>query len=349
MKIMATQPRKNASLILWLTLLCLMVFSMVLVGGITRLTHSGLSIAEWKPITGILPPMNEAEWQREFSVYQRTPEYLKINAGMSLPAFKSIFFWEYFHRLLGRMIGIVFILPYVFFLIRKQLPSPLARRLLLGLFLGGLEGVMGWLMVKSGLVDNPHVSHYRLAAHLLLALAIFGYFFWILLDLCAWNRETTPPQAPVLRNCSRILLALLVLEIIYGALTAGLRAGIGYNTFPMMNGYWWPPDMLMMSPVWINFFENRTAVQWAHRLVALLFFIGVIAFRALAARYRLSKAQKLSLNLLTVCLVLQVSLGIATVLTVVPVSLGVLHQAGAFALFAALTLVYRSFAASLAK
>ncbi len=349
MKIMATSSTTNRPVILWLSLLCLMVFSMVLVGGITRLTHSGLSIAEWKPVTGILPPGNETEWQEEFATYQKTPEYLKVNAGMSLSEFKSIFFWEYFHRLLGRLIGIAFIIPYAFFLFRRRLQARLSRRLLLGFFLGGLEGVMGWLMVKSGLVDNPHVSHYRLAAHLLLALAIFGYFFWIIMDLCAWGKENMALSTSLLKKLSLALLAGLVLEIICGAFTAGLRAGIGYNTFPMMNGYWIPPDTFHLSPLWMNFLENRTTIQWTHRLLALALFLGIAGFRFYASRSPLTKTQRRAVNLLVAVLVLQITLGILTLVYVVPVGLGVLHQAGAFVLFAALMLVYRSFAASLAK
>ena len=320
---------------IWIGTICLMVFCMVVVGGVTRLTHSGLSIAEWKPIMGALPPVHEKDWQDVFQKYQQTPEYQKINQGMSLHEFKKIFFWEYLHRLLGRLIGVVFLVPYLFFLLTKRLQGRLAKRLALGFVLGGLEGVMGWLMVKSGLVNRPQVSHYRLAAHLVIAFLIFAWFFWILLGLVL-GEKSDEGERRSLKTFSWILLGFTSLEVVYGAFVAGLKAGFVYNTFPTMDGEWLPTGFWALEPRWVNLFENSTSVQFIHRWIAMTLSLSIVGFYMYARRFILTDTQRRSICLLLMAVVLQVSLGISTLLLRVPLSLAVLHQAGAFVLFAAI-------------
>lgn len=333
----------NRPILIWLIVVCALIFSMVVVGGITRLTHSGLSIAEWKPVTGILPPLNEAGWEEAFAQYRETPEYLKVNRGMSLGDFKSIFFWEYFHRLLGRLTALAYAGPFLFFLFRRRLGQGLARRLFIGLILGSLEGPMGWCMVKSGLVDAPHVSHYRLAAHLALAFIVFAYLFRILLDLRAGIPGGRKGVAAPLKTASLCVIAVVCLEVLYGAFTAGLKAGYSYNTFPKMNGRWIPPDLFLLSPLWRNFFENGAGVQFLHRAIGLLLFLGILAFRFQAGRLPLNPEQRWGVNLLVALLIAQGALGVFTLLYIIPVGLAVLHQATAFLLFAVSLFVYYSF------
>ena len=331
-------------LLVWLAAVCALIFSMVVVGGITRLTRSGLSITEWKPVTGALPPLSEKTWEETFAKYKETPEYLKINRGMNLDQFKSIFFWEYIHRLLGRLTGLVYLVPFLFFLLRRKPGKDLARRLWIGLFLGSLEGPMGWCMVKSGLVDAPRVSHYRLAAHLALAFIVFAYLFKIILDLRFKNSQEGKPSVSSLRTPAFWLIVGICLEVLYGAFTAGLKAGYGYNTFPTMNGHWIPPDFFLLSPLWKNFFENGSGVQFLHRAIGAALLLGILAFRFQAGRYSLNREQKWGVNLLVAIFAVQAVLGILTLVFVVPISLAVLHQGAAVLLFAASLFVYHSFA-----
>jgi len=320
----------------WLLGCCALVFAMVVVGGATRLTHSGLSIVEWQPIVGTLPPLTDAQWQQAFVKYQQTPEFRQVNHAMDIAAFKGIFWWEYFHRLLGRLIGVAFVMPLVWFAVRRRLPPGLGLPLATIFALGGLQGAMGWYMVSSGLVDDPHVSHFRLAAHLGLALAIFAGMFWIALSLL---RPPLPRHSPRTRELGRagIAVAMLIFAMaLTGGLVAGLRAGSAYNTFPLMNGYIVPPEILVLVPWYENFAYNMATVQFDHRLLAWvlalvipLFWWRMCGHPALPARARLGA------NLLLGALALQFSLGVATLLMHVPVILGVLHQAGAVLLFAA--------------
>ncbi|MBI3541431.1 MAG: COX15/CtaA family protein [Deltaproteobacteria bacterium] len=334
------------ALISWLAVVSFLIFSMVVIGGVTRLTHSGLSMVEWKPLMGAIPPLHEQAWQEVFQKYQQSPEYQVINQGMTLQKFKSIFFWEYFHRLLGRLIGLVFIVPYFFFLWKGTLPKGLAQKLIPAFFIGGLEGVMGWLMVKSGLVDLPRVSPYRLAAHLLIAFFLFAYLFWILLDLIVEGElENLVSEAHIckLKSISRWILALIVLAVIYGALTAGLKAGYGYNTFPKMDGEWFPSGFFALQPHWRNFFENGVSVQFIHRTIGILLLVTVTSFWVYARRWVLSPRQFFGVNFLLLMVLVQVFLGITTLLLIVPVSLAVLHQAIAFILFAVAIFMVRTF------
>lgn len=310
----------------WLFACCALVYAMVVVGGVTRLTHSGLSIVEWQPIIGAVPPLSEAQWMKTFGEYQLTPEYQKVNQGMSLAAFKSIFWWEYFHRLLGRTIGFVFLLPLLWFWRRGYIDRPLVLKLAGIFLLGGLQGAMGWYMVKSGLVDDPRVSQYRLTAHLALALAIYAAMLWTALDLLYRGAKVRQPQ---LRRFSWIVTAMVAYMVVTGGLVAGTHAGLAYNTFPLMNGHWVPPEIFMLDPWPLNFFNNLATVQFDHRLGAWLLALLVPWLWLKARRATLTPRARLMLNLLAGMLALQITLGISTLLLVVPVPLAAAHQAGA--------------------
>ncbi len=309
---------------------------MVVVGGVTRLTHSGLSITEWQPIVGTLPPLTAADWDAAFAKYRATPEYLQVNQGMTLDAFKGIFWWEYFHRLLGRLIGVAFFVPFVWLAARRRIPPGYAGALAAIFVLGGLQGAMGWYMVQSGLVDDPRVSHFRLTAHLALAFLIFAALFWTALSLLFPQRA--PLQAAADRSARRWafgIVALVFAMVLTGGLVAGLRAGFAYNTFPLMQGAMVPPEILMLEPWWKNFFWNMATVQFDHRTGAWLLFLLVPVLRWKLARapgmpVRAEKGGDALLAMLGV----QIALGIATLLMVVPLHLAALHQAGAVILFA---------------
>jgi cytochrome c oxidase assembly protein subunit 15 len=308
---------------------------MVVVGGVTRLTHSGLSMTEWQPLIGTVPPLDASQWDEVFRGYQRTPEYLAINRGMTLDEFKGIFWWEYFHRLLGRSIGAAFLLPLLYFLLRGRLGIALAGRLC-GIFvLGALQGGLGWYMVKSGLVDDPHVSQYRLTAHLGLAVLIYGAILWTALGQLSPARSHAgrPTHGMVLAAAS--LAGLIFVMVLSGGMVAGTRAGFVYDTFPLMDGRWIPPGLLALDPWFLNFFENVTTVQFDHRLVAwtLVLLTPILWLRA--RRAPLSERGRLCWNLLLGMLAVQVSLGIGTLLLGVPVILAAAHQAGALLLFSA--------------
>jgi cytochrome c oxidase assembly protein subunit 15 len=328
--------RAERAVAAWLLACCALVFAMIVVGGVTRLTHSGLSITEWQPIVGTLPPLSEQDWQAAFDKYRATPEYRQVNKGMSLEAFKGIFWWEYFHRLLGRLIGVAFLAPLLWFASRRSIPPgygwPLA-----GIFvLGGLQGAMGWYMVKSGLVDNPSVSHFRLTAHLGLAFVILGAMLWVALTLLHPHREAAAtPAARSARRWAFGIVALVFVMVLTGGFVAGIRAGFAYNTFPLMNGAWIPPEILMLEPAWKNFFWNMATVQFDHRAGAWLLFllVPVLWWKLRVADGVPARAEKGG-HLLLAVLAIQIALGIATLLLVVPLPLAALHQAGAVAVFA---------------
>jgi cytochrome c oxidase assembly protein subunit 15 len=327
---------------IWLLACCAMVFAMVVVGGVTRLTHSGLSIVEWQPILGTLPPMNEAQWLEAFGKYQLTPEYLKVNHGMSVGEFKSIFWWEYFHRLLGRTIGIAFLLPLLIFWRLGQIDRALALRLA-GIFaLGAAQGAMGWYMVKSGLVDDPRVSQYRLTAHLGVALAIYAAMLWTALGLLHPGAGVADARHFPLRSFSWIITAVIAYTAVTGGFVAGIRAGFAYNTFPLMNGHLVPPEIFMLDPWHLNFFNNMATVQFDHRLGAWLLALLVPWFWLKARRGALAPRVRLASHLMLGMLGLQVTLGIATLLLVVPVPLAAAHQGGAVLLLTAALLANHS-------
>ncbi len=326
----------------WLFTVAFMVFAMVVLGGITRLTHSGLSMVEWRPVTGWLPPMSEALWEEVFSKYRAFPEYNERNLGMTLSEFKGIFWFEFLHRLWGRVIGLAFFLPFLFFLVKGWMNRPLIMHSAALLTLGGLQGGLGWFMVKSGLVDRPDVSQYRLAAHLCLALIIYGYLIWVGLSTCT---ESKPSTLPVnVRNASFWLISLIFVTAFSGALVAGLDAGLTYNTFPLMDGGVIPNGYLDMVPWYLNFFESIPAVQFNHRVLAVLTFFSIVLTWFFARQHNLSCVQRRAANFLMVMVCIQVGLGITTLLLAVPVSFAALHQAGAVILLGVSVWVAHSFA-----
>jgi cytochrome c oxidase assembly protein subunit 15 len=318
----------------WLLALSGMVLVQVMLGAVTRLTDSGLSIMEWRPIMGAIPPLNDAEWHRVFDIYRQIAEYKVVNAGMTLDGFKAIFWWEYLHRLWGRLIGIAFLVPFVWFWVRGQLRGRKARNLLAIFALGGLQGLMGWIMVKSGFADRTDVSQYRLVAHLMLALLIYGLLVWQALNLL----QAAEPAAPAdlrdrLRRHGIVMTALIVLEIAIGGFVAGLDAGLIYNNFPMMGEHWIATDLFFQAPWWINFTENPATVQFLHRLMSGFVAIALISLVVRARRSALPYGLKRRFYYLPFGLLLQAALGIATLMLVVPLPLAVAHQAGAFLLF----------------
>ncbi len=313
-----------------------MIFAMAVIGAITRLTESGLSIMEWAPLSGIIPPLSEAEWQRLFALYQQIPEYREKNPGMTLAEFETIFWWEYVHRLWGRLIGLAFALPLLWFLVTGRVRRPLLPHLAAMLALGGLQGLLGWYMVASGFAERTDVSQYRLVAHLLAAVGIYAYILWVALGLLEPPRGPAPAATRRLRIALWAFAGLVGLTIASGGFVAGLRAGLIYNTFPLMDGRIIPAGYGALDPWILNLFETVEAVQFNHRVLAILVVVVAIALFVWSRRLPLEAGQRRALLLVKLVALLQLGLGIATLLMAVPVPLAALHQAGAFAL---LTLV----------
>lgn len=322
----------NRRVAIWLLVCCALVFAMVVLGGVTRLTGSGLSMVDWKPVTGVLPPLSDAEWQKTFEMYQQSPEFQKVNAHMDVEAFKGIFWLEFLHRLLGRLIGVVFLVPFIYFAAKGYIQAREWPKYLLMFVLGGAQGVLGWYMVKSGLVDDPHVSQYRLTAHLVAAFLIYAYMFWVALSLL-FPRQSDG-RHPWFGKAVGIT-SLISVTVISGGFVAGLKAGKIFNTFPMMGDYWVPPGVMALEPAWRNFFDNPATVQLDHRILAISTFFVVIAFWAGLRRSRLHRRALLAGNWLVAALFVQVALGILTLLYFVPTALGATHQAVAMLLFTA--------------
>lgn len=319
---MVTERREQdaRAVALWLFAVAGLVALMVVIGGLTRLTESGLSMVEWKPITGWLPPLSETAWAAEFEKYKQFPEYQKINIGMTLEGFKSIFWLEYIHRLLGRLIGVAFALPMILFWIGGRIPTGMKPHLVLMFLLGGSQGALGWFMVASGLVDHPDVSHYRLTAHLGLAFFIYAYLLWGGLSLIRHGR-----MVRAVNGIAAIFAVIVFLQVLSGGLVAGLNAGLAHNTWPLMEGAFIPDGLLIVEPWWHNFTENAMTVQFQHRMLAYIVFVLALG-TSVALKHRAPVG--LRHGLLTAVLV-QVGLGIATLMAHVPVALGTLHQAGA--------------------
>ncbi len=319
---------------MWLFACCALVFAMVVVGGVTRLTHSGLSITEWQPIVGTVPPLSESAWNDAFTRYRVTPEYRDVNHGMTLREFKGIFWWEYFHRLLGRAIGVAFLLPYLWFLLRRRIPPGYAKPLA-GIFvLGGLQGALGWFMVESGLVSDPRVSQFRLTAHLGLAFLIYAAMLWTGLSLMFTGRvDRGQPGVRRARRLAFGVAALVFAMVLSGGFVAGIRAGFAYNTFPLMQGRWVPPEIMMLSPWWKNFFWNLATVQFDHRMIAWLLALSIPYAWWQLRRSQAPLRARRGADVLVAGLAVQVSLGIATLVNVVPVPLAAMHQAGALVVF----------------
>ncbi len=316
---------------IWLLCICGMVFAMIVLGGFTRLTESGLSMTNWRPVTGWLPPLSDASWLAHFEAYRTSPEYLQINRGMSLDEFKGIFWLEYLHRLWGRIIGLAFAIPFSLFLWKRWIDKRLFLRLSALFLLGGFQGVIGWWMVKSGLIDQPDVSQYRLAVHLIVAFVIVALGLWFALDLL--SPETVAVGAGV-RRTATVTLGLVFVTVFSGALVAGLNAGMIYNTFPLMLGEVFPSEGFQLEPWYRNFFEDIPTVQFDHRLLAMTTFAAALLlwFQARAESPEVRKRA----NLLILAGSVQVALGIATLLLVVPITLAAAHQAGAVVLLAAI-------------
>lgn len=317
----SARPR---ALVRWLAIVAAMICLMVVVGGITRLTESGLSMTRWEPVSGAIPPLNDAQWQHEFNSYRATPEYQKVNRGMSLDEFKGIFFWEYVHRLLGRLIGVVFAVPLAWFAWRRAIPKGYGWRLTGILALGGLQGAIGWWMVASGLVDRPDVSHIRLAIHLLVALFILSCTVWTALDLARTARLPEAPRASM-PTIAIWALSLLALQLMFGAYVAGLNAGFAFNSWPKMGDEWFPADTPMLTPWLSNLVDNPIVVQFIHRWLAFAVAGAALVLAIKAVR----RGLELPAYALVAVVAAQILLGIATLLSGVNIVIAVMHQANA--------------------
>ncbi len=328
------QRRYNRQIAYWLLACAAVIFGMIVLGGVTRLTHSGLSMVEWRPLVGIIPPISEQDWLDVFAKYKLFPEYQKVNYGMSLDEFKYIFMYEYLHRVLGRIIGLIYFIPMVYFFVTQKVAGGYKRKLTILFVMGGLQGLMGWFMVMSGLVDNPRVSQYRLTAHLGLAVLIYAYMLWVAMDLLL-----EPVKGHIHNNIARfskVLVWLIYFMILTGGLVAGIRAGFAYNTWPLMGEWFFPPGLFPEQLGFKAVFEDITTVQFNHRMFAyfLTVCIAIFVYKGTTARMLSGKAHTAMFALL-IALILQVGLGISTLIYLVPVPLAAAHQAGAVVLLSA--------------
>ena len=318
-----TQDPDRRAVGYWLLFMTAIVLLMVMVGGATRLTESGLSMVDWRPVTGTLPPLNDTEWTEEFAKYQTSPEYRLRNSDMTVEEFKGIFYWEWGHRLLGRLIGLFFFVPMVWFWLKGSVPEGYKPKLLVLFVLGGSQGALGWYMVMSGLVDEPAVSHYRLTAHLGLALFIMAALFWTALSLLRPEPVRGDKQ---LKMLTHIIAVVLILQILMGALVAGLKAGLIFNSWPMMGEGFVPDGLLAIEPMWLNFLDNAITVQFDHRIGAYILF-GLSLILMWRGRTQPARLRQATI-LFAVAVVLQMMLGIITLILEVPVFWGTAHQGG---------------------
>jgi cytochrome c oxidase assembly protein subunit 15 len=320
-----TKDRNNRHVAIWLFIVCAFVFTMIVVGGITRLTESGLSMVNWEPISGIIPPLNESEWNAEFDAYKQYPEYQQVNMGMTLDEFKNIFFWEYSHRLLGRLIGVIYAVPFFIFLARKKIKRVLKPHLWTLLALGGGQGLLGWYMVKSGLVDQPDVSHYRLTAHLGLAVLIYTYAFWLGLGLLLTKSKKALGRP---KHLIRSYVVLLIVQILLGGLVAGLNAGLVSDTWPLMFGQIIPDGAFDGGYGIMSIFDDPLTIHFEHRTFAY-----IVAMTAVVIWWKLksdtSVTVKLAANLVLLTVIIQITLGVLTVMNMVAIPIAAAHQAGA--------------------
>jgi len=335
------KQKDNKNVIYWLLTGCILIFIMVVVGGITRLTDSGLSISNYKLITGTIPPMGEAEWQEAFELYQQYPEYQKLHSHFTLEDFKGIYFWEWLHRVIGRLIGLVFIFPFIYFLITKQLTKKTIKKCLVLLVLGGFQGFLGWYMVKSGLVDMPDVSHFRLAAHLTTAFLTFAATLWVALDLMYPNKKIIDKK---FRNLIIVSYLALIFQIVYGAFVAGLKAGLLHNHWPFMNeGKFMHETVYILEPFYKNLIENPSGIQFIHRTFAYVVVVFILIIWYQGKKMTLTKLQNKALDSLFILVFVQFLLGVLTIIYQVPMWLGVAHQVGAFFLLSAMTFTLHRF------
>lgn len=335
-----TNPHK--SVISWLLIGCSLIYVMVLVGCITRLTHSGLSITDWS-FMGSIPPLSEADWQERFMKYQQSPEFIKINFTMKIDEFKHIFFWEYFHRMIGRTMMYVFVIGLIYLMIKKKIKKEMIPSLVLLFFMGAMQAVIGWWMVYSGLQAKPAVSHFRLAIHLMSAFTLFAFTFWFALKLMYPKEEQKEKNDGLkLKSLSILFFVLLIVQIIYGAFTAGyvegddakIRPGKIFNTWPKMGDEWIAEQVTMKETLYLNFFENASGIQFVHRTLAILLVIFFCIIWYKSNKLNLNKTQYMAVSLLIYGITIQFILGVFTLLYNVPLVMGVLHQTGAFFLFA---------------
>ncbi|MFE3847547.1 COX15/CtaA family protein [Flavobacterium sp. LB3P45] len=330
--------KENNYVIIWLLSGCLLLFMMVVVGGITRLTNSGLSMTDWHLVTDTFPPLTERKWTQVFEEYKKFPEYQKINIhnDFTLSDYKFIYFWEWFHRFIGRIIGLAFIVPFVYFLLRKRLSDATIKKCVILLFMGAFQGFLGWFMVKSGLVNDPDVSHFRLALHLTFAFITFAYTLWVALDLIYPEKKEIEKS---LRTIARVALTLLLLQIIYGGFVAGLNAGLIHNHWPLMSDGQFIHDSVFLEQknLFLSFTEGKSGVQFVHRTLAY-FVVGMIVilyFKSIS--FTLDKSQTNGIKTLLFLVFVQFGLGVFTLLYGVPLWLGLTHQVSAFFLLTAMT------------
>ncbi|MBK9001402.1 MAG: COX15/CtaA family protein [Myxococcales bacterium] len=321
-------PRARRAVVVWLWLCVLSLLVMIVLGGVVRLTGSGLSITVWEPIVGTLPPLDHADWERVFALYRQSPEFRHVNPTMDLAAFQRIFWPEYLHRLLGRSIGVLVAVPCVYFLVKGYLGRQLVRRLVLLFALGGLQGLIGWLMVASGLVDAPHVSHYRLTLHLGMGFLLFGYAAWLAIEQTLGGFVVTNGW-PRLRRALLGFTALAALTALSGGLVAGLKAGHAFPTFPLMAGAWVPAGLLAMMPVWRNGFDNVITVMFQHRVLGIAVLVFALGLALAARKSGVPRHARVAFDLIVAAVLVQVTLGIATLLMFVPVSVAAAHQGNA--------------------
>lgn len=334
--------KDNKKVVYWLFTGCFLIFIMVIVGGITRLTNSGLSISDYRLITGTIPPLNQQEWEEAFELYKQYPEYQKLHYHFTLEDFKGIYFWEWIHRVIGRFIGLVFILPFLYFLFTKQLSRSTIKKCIILLAMGAFQGFMGWYMVKSGLVDMPSVSHYRLAAHLMTAFITFAYAFWVAMDLLYPKKKAVNKG---FRNLVGAGMILLLMQIVWGAFVAGLDAGWIHNFWPTMAGGEWVHETVFIEkkPVWKNFIEGKSGVQFVHRYLAYAVVAIILFIWYKSRKLELTLPQKKGINWLVGLVFVQFILGVLTLIFAVPLWLGVAHQVGAFFLLSAMTFTLHRF------
>jgi len=328
-----SQSQTDRQIAYWLLFVCGSIFIMLVIGGATRLTHSGLSMMTWDPLMGWIPPLTDAQWLESFTHYKKIPEFYELNPDMDIAGYKGIFLLEYLHRVWGRLIGLFFLLPFLYFLFAGKIHKSLRPQLIVMFALGALQGLLGWYMVSSGF-DSQHVSQYRLTAHLMAAFTIFAYMFWVAIGLLYPRSEASLYDVKPLRRMLGGLTLLIAVTVAAGGFVAGLKAGFAYNTFPLMDGHFIPEGYGMISPFYLNFFENIAAVQFDHRVLAELVLLSVVGLWFYAKKYELADQARLGFNLMLIMAGVQFTLGVTTLLMVVPVALGVAHQGGAMLLFA---------------
>ena len=329
----------TTGILVWISLLTLMVLVLIIIGGLTRLTNSGLSMVDWKPLLGIIPPLTYQTWLEVFNNYKLTPEFQIINSKISLEEFKYIFWWEWFHRFFARFIGIVFIFPFIYFLLKKQLSKNILIILIVVFIFGLFQAIVGWWMVKSGLVDNPYVSAYRLAFHFANALVIFSILFWLSLSLF-YGTNINQLRNKSIKNFFHISLILIFITIVSGSFMAGTDSGKSFNTFPLMNGQYFPEGYYLNIYSWKNIFENTVAINFNHRWLAVFTFLFISPIIIFLLAYKRRENNIFSLIMVLCTLSLQIFLGILTLVSEVPLSFAIFHQTNAVLLLASMLFAY---------